>query len=85
MTRNDRAPVVDTTGHSWDGSRSSTTRSPAGGSGSFYATIFWGLGYTILYPGLAAGVHGRPRACWAIPPAGTCGTRFAVVDQSAAG
>lgn len=41
---------VGTTGHEWDGIRELNTPLPRWWLWTFYATIVWGLVYTILYP-----------------------------------
>ena len=40
----------DTTGHSWDGIEEFNNPLPRWWLWTFYATIFWGLIYTILFP-----------------------------------
>jgi cytochrome c oxidase cbb3-type subunit III len=40
----------DTTGHSWDGIQEFNNPLPRWWLWTFYATIFWGLVYTILFP-----------------------------------
>jgi cytochrome c oxidase cbb3-type subunit 3 len=41
---------IDTTGHEWDGIKELNTPLPRWWLWTFYATIVWGLIYTILYP-----------------------------------
>ncbi len=41
---------VETTGHSWDGIEEYNNPLPRWWLWTFYATIIWGIGYTILYP-----------------------------------
>ncbi|KAJ54883.1 cytochrome Cbb3 [Actibacterium mucosum KCTC 23349] len=41
---------VDTTGHSWDGIEEYNNPLPRWWLWTFYATIIWGIGYTIAYP-----------------------------------
>ena len=40
----------DTTGHSWDGIKEFNNPLPRWWLWTFYATIVWGLIYTVLYP-----------------------------------
>jgi cytochrome c oxidase cbb3-type subunit 3 len=41
---------VETTGHEWDGIHELNTPLPRWWLWTFYATIIWGVGYTIFYP-----------------------------------
>jgi cytochrome c oxidase cbb3-type subunit 3 len=41
---------VETTGHSWDGIEEFNNPMPRWWVWVFYATIVWGIGYTIAYP-----------------------------------
>ncbi|WP_211641516.1 cytochrome-c oxidase, cbb3-type subunit III [Loktanella sp. SALINAS62] len=41
---------TETTGHSWDGIEELNTPLPRWWLWTFYATIVWGVGYTILFP-----------------------------------
>jgi cytochrome c oxidase cbb3-type subunit 3 len=41
---------VETTGHSWDGIEEFDNPMPRWWVWTFYATIVWGIGYTIAYP-----------------------------------
>ena len=41
---------IETTGHSWDGIEELNTPLPRWWLWTFYATIIWGIGYTIAYP-----------------------------------
>lgn len=50
MTRNDTAPTAETTGHEWDGIEELNNPLPRWWLWVFYATILWGLGYTVAYP-----------------------------------
>jgi len=50
MTRNDKESQVETTGHSWDGIEEYNNPLPRWWLWTFYATIIWGIGYTIAYP-----------------------------------
>ncbi len=60
----DEATGVETTGHSWDGIEELNNPLPRWWLWTFYATIVWGVGYTIAYPawpmisGATAGVMG---------------------------
>ncbi len=46
----DEVSGVETTGHEWDGIRELNNPMPRWWVWTFYATIVWALGYTILYP-----------------------------------
>ena len=46
----DEVSGVETTGHEWDGIRELNNPMPRWWVWSFYATIVWAVGYTILYP-----------------------------------
>ena len=52
MARDDKtpAPGVGTTGHEWDGIQEWDNPMPRWWLWTFYATIAWGVGYTIAYP-----------------------------------
>ncbi|WP_210530012.1 cytochrome-c oxidase, cbb3-type subunit III [Rubellimicrobium arenae] len=50
MTRNDKTPTVQTTGHEWDGIEELNNPLPRWWLWVFYATIVWGIWYTIAYP-----------------------------------
>lgn len=50
MTRNDKESQVETTGHSWDGIEEYNNPLPRWWLWTFYATIIWGIAYTIAYP-----------------------------------
>lgn len=60
----DEATGVETTGHTWDGIRELNNPLPRWWLWTFYATIVWGIGYTIAFPawplisGATAGVIG---------------------------
>ncbi|MCX8999788.1 cytochrome-c oxidase, cbb3-type subunit III [Rhizobiaceae bacterium BDR2-2] len=57
----DELSGVETTGHSWDGISELNNPLPRWWLWTFYATIVWALGYTILYPswpGLTGNVEG---------------------------
>ena len=41
---------VETTGHSWDGIEEYNNPLPRWWVWVFYATIIWGIGYTVAYP-----------------------------------
>lgn len=43
-------PAVETTGHSWDGIEELNNPLPRWWLWTLYATIIWGVGYTIAYP-----------------------------------
>ena len=46
----DKATGVETTGHNWDGVEELNNPLPRWWLWTFYATIVWGIGYTIAYP-----------------------------------
>jgi cytochrome c oxidase cbb3-type subunit 3 len=48
--RIDEETGTETTGHSWDGIEELNTPLPRWWLWTFYATIVWGIGYTILFP-----------------------------------
>ncbi len=51
MSRKEKKPTdPGTTGHSWDGIEELNNPLPRWWLWTFYATIIWGIGYTILYP-----------------------------------
>ncbi|QHQ36324.1 cytochrome-c oxidase, cbb3-type subunit III [Algicella marina] len=60
----DETTGVETTGHSWDGIEELNNPLPRWWLWTLYATIIWGIGYTILFPawpmisGATAGVLG---------------------------
>ena len=64
-----KAGDPETTGHSWDGIEEFNNPLPRWWLWTFYATIIWGLGYTIAYPawpminqgGAGGGTAPRPR------------------------
>lgn len=46
----DEISGVETTGHEWDGIRELNNPMPRWWVWTFYATIVWAIGYTVLYP-----------------------------------
>jgi cytochrome c oxidase cbb3-type subunit 3 len=50
MNERDEVTGTETTGHSWDGIRELDTPLPRWWILTFYATVVWGLAYTIAYP-----------------------------------
>ena len=46
----DEISGVETTGHEWDGIRELNNPMPRWWVYTFYATIVWAIGYTIMYP-----------------------------------
>jgi cytochrome c oxidase cbb3-type subunit 3 len=46
----DEISGTETTGHEWDGIQELNTPLPRWWLWTFYATVIWGLGYTIAYP-----------------------------------
>jgi len=46
----DSVSGVSTTGHSWDGIKELNTPLPRWWLWTFYATIFWAIGYFVVYP-----------------------------------
>lgn len=49
-TEKDKKTGVETTGHEWDGIQEYNNPLPKWWLYIFYATIIWGIGYTIAYP-----------------------------------
>lgn len=49
---------VETTGHEWDGIKEYNNPMPRWWVWTFYATIIWAIGYTILYPAWPVSKHG---------------------------
>ena len=58
---------VETTGHSWDGIEEYNNPLPRWWVWVFYATIVWGIGYTIAYPAWPL-ITGATRAIWGQHP-----------------
>lgn len=54
------ATPVGTTGHAWDGIEELNNPLPRWWVWVFYATIVWGLGYTVLYPAWPLLTHATP-------------------------
>ncbi len=52
----DEVTGTETTGHEWDGIKELDTPLPRWWLWTFYATIIWGIGYTIAYPSWP-GIH----------------------------
>ncbi len=50
MAKIDKETGVETTGHSWDGIEELNNPLPRWWLWTLYATIIWGIGYTIAYP-----------------------------------
>ncbi len=50
MKKPEKKPEVSTTGHEWDGIEELNNPLPRWWLWSLYATIIWGIGYTIAYP-----------------------------------
>ncbi len=48
----DEVTGTETTGHEWDGIKELDTPLPRWWLWTFYATIIWGIGYTLAYPAL---------------------------------
>ncbi len=46
----DKVTGVDTTGHAWDGIKELNSPLPRWWLWTFYATIVWGIAYTVAYP-----------------------------------
>lgn len=49
-TEIDEPTGIDTTGHEWDGIKELNNPLPRWWLWTFYATVVWGIGYTIAYP-----------------------------------
>ena len=71
---------VETTGHSWDGIQEYNNPMPRWWLWTFYATIIWGLAYTIAYPAWPL-VSGATQGIMGTKPAGD--TRMAVAAEIA--
>ena len=75
---------VGTTGHSWDGIEEWNNALPRWWVWTFYATILWGIGYSVAYPawpmisGATAGVLGYSTR-------GEVAAEIAAVDAANAG
>lgn len=50
MKKPEKRPEVSTTGHEWDGIQELNNPLPRWWLWTLYATIIWGVGYTIAYP-----------------------------------
>ncbi|RVV96697.1 cytochrome-c oxidase, cbb3-type subunit III [Mesobaculum littorinae] len=50
MSKKDNSKGVETTGHSWDGIEEYNNPLPRWWLWTFYATVVWGLLYTVAYP-----------------------------------
>jgi len=50
MTKDSQNPEPETTGHEWDGITELNNPMPRWWLLTFYATILWGIGFTIAYP-----------------------------------
>jgi len=46
----DEATLTETTGHEWDGIKELDTPMPRWWLWTFYATVVWGVAYTVLFP-----------------------------------
>ena len=62
-----------TTGHSWDGIEEFDNPMPRWWLWTFYATIFWGVIYTIMYP------------AWPLVQSATAGVTGLVLARGSAG
>ncbi|MBS0564076.1 MAG: cytochrome-c oxidase, cbb3-type subunit III [Proteobacteria bacterium] len=58
-----RKPDPSTTGHEWDGIREFDNPMPRWWLWTFYLTIIWGIGYTVLYPAWPL-VNGVTHGLW---------------------
>ena len=61
----------DTTGHVWDGIKEFNNPLPRWWLWTFYATIVWGIGYTVDVSRLAPDRRARRPVSWASPPGPT--------------
>ncbi|MBP1807251.1 cytochrome-c oxidase, cbb3-type subunit III [Rubellimicrobium aerolatum] len=92
MTRNDKIPSsIETTGHTWDGIEELNNPLPRWWLWVLYATIVWGVGYTIAYPawplvsGATSGLLGfSTRGDVAADIAATEAARSGLMDRLAA-
>jgi cytochrome c oxidase cbb3-type subunit 3 len=86
MARNDKLPAagVDTTGHEWDGIQEWNNPLPRWWLWTFYATIVWGVGYTIAYPAWPM-VSGATAGLLGYSTRGAVAADIAAVEEARAG
>ena len=84
MTRNDKAPIVETTGHEWDGIEELNNPLPRWWLWVLYATIVWGVGYTIAYPAWPL-VNGATSGLLGYSTRGDVAAEIAAVEQARSG
>lgn len=74
----------DTTGHSWDGIEEYNNPLPRWWLWTFYATIIWGIGYTVLYPAWPLVDHAT-RGLWGGDPRQDVAAEIQSFDAANAG
>ncbi|EYD75674.1 Cytochrome c oxidase subunit CcoP [Rubellimicrobium mesophilum DSM 19309] len=86
MTRNDKnpSPGMETTGHDWDGIQEWNNPLPRWWLWMLYATIVWGVGYTIAYPAWPL-VHGATSGLLGYSTRGAVAEEIAGVEQARSG
>ncbi len=86
MARNDKQPTegVGTTGHEWDGIREWDNPMPRWWLWTFYATIVWGLLYTVAYPAWPM-IHGATSGFLGYSTRGAVAADIAAVEAARSG
>ena len=84
MTRKDEAPVTETTGHSWDGIEELNNPLPRWWLWVLYATIVWGVGYTIAYPAWPL-INGATSGLLGFSTRGDVAAEIAAVEDARSG
>lgn len=86
MARNDKtpAPGVETTGHEWDGIQEWNNPLPRWWLWTLYATIVWGVGYTIAYPAWPM-INGATAGLLGYSTRGDVAADIAAVEEARAG
>jgi cytochrome c oxidase cbb3-type subunit 3 len=84
MTRNDKTPRAGTTGHEWDGIEELNNPLPRWWLWVFYATIVWGLAYTIAYPAWPL-ISGATGGLLGFSTRGDVAADIAAVEEARAG
>ena len=80
MSKQPVKKTYETTGHEWDGIEELNTPLPRWWLWTFYATIVWGVAYTIAYPAWPL-VSAATQGLFGLSPAGD--TRLAVAEDIA--
>lgn len=86
MTRNDKTPSagIETTGHEWDGIEEWNNPLPRWWLWTFYATIAWGVLYTVAYPAWPL-VSGATAGLLGYSTRGDVAAEIAAVDEARSG